>query len=211
VKLLIVDDGDRQTGGMAAGKGRGPSVDVLGCVPPAVAGDAVTTMRPDVIIVGRLGENVVPDVLAAIRRASPDVRILVETDGTLDTAQAVLVAGGCGTVAAGTEPAVLREAVIRAHAGELVLDDDQLRGLVEGISNTRSPLRRATDALTDREREVLRATAGGLGTSDIAVALGISPATVQTHVKNVLAKLGVHSKVEAMRVAWREGIAAVPA
>jgi len=58
---------------------------------------------------------------------------------------------------------------------------------------------------------VLRLIAEGVGTSEVARALGIAPATVQSHVKNLLAKLGVHSKVEAARVAWRVGIAGVPA
>ena len=46
---------------------------------------------------------------------------------------------------------------------------------------------------------------------EIAALLGISPMTVQSHVKNVLAKLGVHSKVEAVRLAWRFGAIAMPA
>ena len=58
---------------------------------------------------------------------------------------------------------------------------------------------------------MLRLIAEGVGTSELARALGIAPATVQSHVKNLLAKLGVHSKVEAARVAWRVGIAGVPA
>ncbi len=52
--------------------------------------------------------------------------------------------------------------------------------------------------------------AGGASTADVAEAFGISPLTVQSHVKNVLAKLGVHSKVEAVRLAWRHGLAATP-
>jgi len=47
-------------------------------------------------------------------------------------------------------------------------------------------------------------------TSEVAERLGISAMTVQSHVKNVLAKLGVHSKVEAVRIAWRCGAVAVP-
>ena len=61
--------------------------------------------------------------------------------------------------------------------------------------------------LTGREREILCALAEGGTTAEIAGALGISRATVQTHVKNVLCKLGVHSKVEAVGTAWRAGLA----
>jgi DNA-binding CsgD family transcriptional regulator len=58
---------------------------------------------------------------------------------------------------------------------------------------------------------VLRLLANGSTTGEIARLLEISPMTVQSHVKNVLAKLGVHSKVEAVRLAWRAGTIATPA
>ena len=46
--------------------------------------------------------------------------------------------------------------------------------------------------------------------AEVAEAFGISPLTVQSHVKNILAKLGVHSRVEAVRIAWRHGLADAP-
>jgi DNA-binding NarL/FixJ family response regulator len=61
--------------------------------------------------------------------------------------------------------------------------------------------------LTGREREVLAALAQGVTMSGIAIELGISRATVQTHVKNILGKLEVHSQVEAVGAAWRAGLA----
>jgi DNA-binding CsgD family transcriptional regulator len=57
------------------------------------------------------------------------------------------------------------------------------------------------DVLTPRERETLHLLTEGLGTFEIAASLGISTGTVQVHVKNILAKLGLHSKVEAVRLA----------
>jgi NarL family two-component system response regulator LiaR len=66
------------------------------------------------------------------------------------------------------------------------------------------------DALTRREREVLALLADGQTTQEVADALSISVMTVQSHVKNVLAKLGVHSKVEAIRFAWRSGALSMP-
>ena len=52
--------------------------------------------------------------------------------------------------------------------------------------------------------------ADGRTTQEVADALSISVMTVQSHVKNVLAKLGVHSKVEAIRFAWRSGAISMP-
>jgi DNA-binding NarL/FixJ family response regulator len=60
--------------------------------------------------------------------------------------------------------------------------------------------------LTDRETEVLEATALGLGTAGTARALAISPLTVRTHLKSILRKLDAHSKVEAVAAAYRLGL-----
>lgn len=58
--------------------------------------------------------------------------------------------------------------------------------------------------LTGREREILRMLAAGAGTRDIADSLSISPLTVRTHVRNVLRKLGVHGRLEAVMTALRD-------
>jgi DNA-binding CsgD family transcriptional regulator len=58
---------------------------------------------------------------------------------------------------------------------------------------------------------VLRALSYGESTAEIAASLGITAMTVQSHVKSVLTKLRVHSKVEAVRFAWRSGAIAMPA
>jgi DNA-binding CsgD family transcriptional regulator len=59
--------------------------------------------------------------------------------------------------------------------------------------------------LTNREREILRQIASGLQNKEVAQALGISLATVRNHVHNILDKLGVHSKLEAVCLAFRSG------
>ena len=107
----------------------------------------------------------------------------------------------------------MEDAIRRAIAGELVLPDDHLSSLVDRLRSVRAGLNGATnlDSLTARELEVLGLLSDGRSTAEIAALLGISPMTVQSHVKNVLGKLGVHSKVEAVRLAWRFGAIAMPA
>ncbi|WP_228484795.1 response regulator transcription factor [Microbacterium cremeum] len=60
-------------------------------------------------------------------------------------------------------------------------------------------------ALTQREREVLALTTDGLSQKQVAAALGISIKTVGAHMQNLLGKLGVHSRVEAVALALRAG------
>jgi DNA-binding CsgD family transcriptional regulator len=65
--------------------------------------------------------------------------------------------------------------------------------------------------LTDREQEILRWVAGGLPNKEIARRLGISLATVRNHIHNILEKLDVHSKLEAVSLAFRQGWVSDPA
>ncbi len=62
------------------------------------------------------------------------------------------------------------------------------------------------DGLTARERQVLDLLAQGLGTNEIAGKLTISPSTVRNHVQNILGKLGVHSRLEAIAYAYQNGM-----
>jgi two-component system nitrate/nitrite response regulator NarL len=66
-------------------------------------------------------------------------------------------------------------------------------------------LQPALRALTPRENEVLRLLAVGKNTREMVDALGVSPATVRTHIENILRKLNVHSRLEAVTVALRDG------
>ena len=124
-----------------------------------------------------------------------------------------MTAGASGLVASGAPVEDIEDALRRAVAGELVLPDEHLTSLVARLRVVRRERVEAASvrSLTARELEVLGSLSLGQSTREIAVLLGISPMTVQSHVKNVLTKLGVHSKVEAVRLAWRSGAIALPA
>jgi DNA-binding NarL/FixJ family response regulator len=171
---------------------------------------AVTRTSPRLVVV-KAQPRRIPEALAAVRRADASVRILVVgTPDAPDLVAATLAAGGCGVLPEDLPTQVVREALLRAYAGELVLEDENVRRLVQHLADSR-PRRRGTASLTSRELEVLRAIADGSSTHEIATGLAIKEATVRAHVKSILAKLDVHSKLEAVRIAWREGLVAVPA
>jgi DNA-binding NarL/FixJ family response regulator len=142
------------------------------------------------------------------------VRIVAATqDRDPELGSAVVTAGASGLLLAGERSRDLEDVIRRAVAGELVLPDEHLASLVDRLRSVREERSgaAAVASLTARELQVLGALALGGSTGEIAGLLEISPMTVQSHVKNVLTKLGVHSKVEAVRLAWRCGAIAMPA
>jgi len=134
-----------------------------------------------------------------------DTPVLVAPSSPVDDITTALAAGACG-VLAGTDRSALIDALRRAISGELVLPVEELSSLVDTI---RPSATGALARLTEREREILHLFADGLATGEVSATLGISVGTVQSHAKNVLAKLGVHTKVEAVRLVLREGMAGV--
>jgi len=186
--------------------------------PVVGAADAVSATVdsvPDVILV----DVDVPDglaILTEVTGARPGLRVMaVATSSDPDLAGRALAAGAAGLVLRGGPAAALVDALRRSAAGELVLADAHLQALVSTIHARRGNegARERLDRLTSREGEILGLLAEGLGTAEVAARLGLSAATVRAHVKSILGKLGVHSTIEAMRLAWRGGIevpAAVP-
>ncbi len=96
----------------------------------------------------------------------------------------------------------------RVHSGEMVIADQSLRAAVMGSSSRArpSPAQELARFLTDREREVLRRLVQGESTEMLARNMGVRYSTARTHIQNVLTKLGVHSKLEAVAMAVKEGL-----
>jgi DNA-binding NarL/FixJ family response regulator len=211
IRVLIVD-GNLDVGrDLLPGLRRRSGLHVLG--PVRDEDDALRALAEDpvdivVVDLDRADERGVA-LIAALRNAS-DTRVMASTrHGASPLVELALAAGACGVLPTDGNPARLIAAFRRALAGELVLPVAELPSLVDRLwqARTRRDEHVLLASLTRREREILGALANGATTSELAVGLGISPATVQTHVKNVLGKLGVHSKVEAVGTAWRAGLA----
>jgi DNA-binding NarL/FixJ family response regulator len=96
-------------------------------------------------------------------------------------------------------------------AGDAVLSAPVTRRLLDQIAH-RLPAPVPTndfDRLTEREHEVLRLLASGLSNAEIATALTVSEATVKTHVSNLLGKLGLRDRVQAVILAYESGLVTV--
>ena len=212
IRVSVVDDHIRLVESLRLAWGRGSRLRVLG---PFVPGVAALRAAPDVIVVDLErddghGLGALVEVCDAVR----DVRVIAATtERDPELGSAIVTAGASGLLPSWGDPAEMEDAIRRAVAGELVLPDDHLSSLVDRLRSVRARVTEAAnlESLTARELEVLRLLSDGRSTVEIAALLGISPMTVQSHVKNVLAKLRVHSKVEAVRLAWRFGAIAMPA
>jgi DNA-binding NarL/FixJ family response regulator len=211
IHILVVDESPGLTQDLLLSLRRRAGFQVVGPVPDSASAlEVCAEERIDLVLVQLdRGDERGVGIVSAIRNGS-SIRVMTATRYPADPlVEVALAAGACGVVTVERDASGLVSAFHRALAGELVLPVDGQPALVDRLREGRT--RRVQVALlatlTGREREVLAALARGSTTLAIALELGISPATVQTHVKNILGKLGVHSKVEAVGAAWRNGLA----
>ena len=149
-----------------------------------------------------------------VREQSPHTQVVVITALQDPSEMAAAVsAGACGFVPKTHAADELLGVIRRAAAGEIALPPMTATTVLRKLQTAQPPRSNAGllfDQLTDREIEVLQAVAEGATTRELGSSFGISQQTVQTHVKNILAKLGVHSKLEAVTFALRQGIVHIP-
>lgn len=144
----------------------------------------------------------------AIKRVRPQTRVVMLTSLAEEHALIEsMAAGASGFVDKSRAIYDVVMAVRAAHRGEALVPSAALpRLLAELAAAKRAAQQRAIGGLTPREYEVLQALARGESQQAIAERLVISPQTVATHVRNILSKLGVHSKLEAVTHAIRIGL-----
>jgi DNA-binding NarL/FixJ family response regulator len=144
-----------------------------------------------------------------ITEMAPEVRLIAVSahDDDLVKARAV-EAGAAGYISKLAPLDEVADAVRTVHRGDSLLDRFELRRLQRRLKHQRhqdSTERQRANRLTPRQREILQLMADGVPGPDMATRLGVSPATLRTHVQNILMKLGVHSKTEALALAIRHG------
>lgn len=134
-----------------------------------------------------------------IRERAPAVRVIALT-ASLDEARtmAVLRAGAAGYIRKDADPETLLAAVRAVARGRTYIDPSVARQLLQAHA--------PQEDLTAREREVLRQVALGRSNKEIAGALSISDETVKTHVGNVLSKLQVENRAQAIVQALKRGL-----
>jgi NarL family two-component system response regulator LiaR len=161
---------------------------------------------PDVILMDMVMADM--DGAAAtriIRQKYPQVQVIALTsfkEG--DLIKKALEAGAIAYLLKDVTADELVWAIRAAHAGRATLSPEAAQSLVESANQPPAP---GLD-LTEREREVLSLMVEGLNNTQIAGRLVVSPSTIKSHVSNVLSKLGVTSRTEAVTLALRNKIVA---
>lgn len=213
LRLLMVDDHRMLTEALSVRLSMTPDVWVVGRLATAELGPPgrVACLRPDVVTVDvePFGSNC-RAVLDQLGQECPAARLVVLTSSR-DTRHAVEAAraGAAAWLSKEDGVEVLTDVLRRVCQGHAWFPPDVLgsvlRQLRQDALDTRpepSPL----DVLSDREHDVLRGMAEGKRGAQIAEELLISAQTVRTHTRSILAKLRVHSQIEAVSVARSAGL-----
>jgi DNA-binding NarL/FixJ family response regulator len=166
---------------------------------------SAATLQPDVVVLDiRLADGEVSQYCHAIQVAVPLTRMAVLTTPSAERFVMDAVEAGVNVFASvDKSDEELLTAVRAASAGTPHLHPELVAGLMQRLDRSQ---RLRSDDLTSRELEVLGLLAAGLGNALLAERLGVSINTVRHHVQSILGKLGVHTKLQAVTMAVREGL-----
>jgi two-component system, NarL family, response regulator LiaR len=169
----------------------------------------VAQQQPDVVLMDLKMPQL--DGIAAtqqIKNRYPDVEVIVLTSFVEDAQiTAVIKAGAIGYLLKDVEPTELAAAIRAAQRGEVHLHPQAARRLMQAIGPRDQPT--VAEPLTEREVEVLKALARGESNKQIADTLIVSEKTVKAHVSNILGKLGLQSRTQAVLYALRHGMVSI--
>jgi two-component system, NarL family, response regulator NreC len=213
MRVLLVDDHQMVREGLRAILERDEGCTVVGeAASGREAVQLARTLKPDVVVM-----DVAMSDLNGIEATR---QILAETPGARIVAlsshsdqryvKAILGAGACGYVLKANAYDELRRAVEAAARGNKYLCADVTDHVIEsalghGVSGS------AYEVLGSREVEVLQLLAEGLTSSEIAARMRIATSTVETHRRNIMRKLNLHSIAELTKYAVREGVSSLEA
>ena len=204
IRVLIADDHSVVREGLRRFLDRDPELTVVGeASDGAEAVELARQLHPDVVLMDLLMP--VMDGIAAtsaIRKELLETEVVALTSVLESTAVVGAVrAGAIGYLLKDIQASELRRAIKAAAAGQVQLTPQASAYLMREV---RTP--EAIEALTEREKEVLRLLVQGHSNKEIGRDLQIAEDTVKTHVKHIMAKLGVQSRTQAVLCTMRLGL-----
>ncbi len=214
IRVLIADDQALVRAGFRALLDAQEGIEVLGEADDGQAAvQLARQLKPDIVLMDIRMPGM--DGLKATRTiaeddALGDVRVVILTTFDLDEyVFEALRVGASGFLVKSTEPAELVQAVRVVAAGDALLSPGVTKRLVAKFAErAKEPSSLPVlDALTDREREVMKLVAEGLSNDEIAERLVVSPATAKTHVSRAMVKLGARDRAQLVVYAYESGLA----
>lgn len=207
IRVLLVDDQQLVRTGFRMILSVADDIEVVGeATNGAEAIEQVAALRPDVVLMDV--QMPVLDGISATRQISPSTKVVILT--TFDRDDYLfesLGAGAAGFLLKNAGPELLTEAVRATAQGHALLSPEVTTRVIAQMTHHQPSGSRPAGAgaveLTDRENDVLTAMARGLSNAEIATELVVGESTVKTHVSNLLAKLGLRDRVQAVAWAYR--------
>ncbi len=207
-RVLLVDDHQLMREALRSILERESDVEVVGdAADGEQAVQEALRLRPDLILMDvAMRELNGIEATRRIHASLPSTRILaLSSYADRRYVSAILRAGACGYVLKNNAYDELRRAVQAVAAGKTYLCAEVAEDVVETLR--RSPEQVTVyERVAPREREVLQLLAEGMSSPEIAQSLGVSTSTVETHRRNLMRKLDLHSVAELTKYAVREGL-----
>jgi DNA-binding NarL/FixJ family response regulator len=211
-RVLIADDDDLMRAGLVELLSAEDSIEIAGQARTGrEAVERARRLKPDVVLM----DVRMPDLdgiaaTAKLADAVPDARILILTTFEQDDyIFGALRAGASGFLLKRTRPEELIAAVHSVAAGDSLLSPSVTRRVIDRMAQQPTPDlsdQAKLDELTPREREVLELVAAGLSNREIAKELVVEEATVRSHVRRILMKLGLRDRVQVVIFAYETGV-----
>jgi PAS domain S-box-containing protein len=212
-RILLVEDHAAFRQGVATAFEREPGFAVVAQVGSLAAARQVLDGVEVALVDLALPDGFGGDLVKELREANPQVQVLV-LSATLDRAEIAwaVEAGAAGAIHKSAKLEEIVEAVRLLREGETLLSPQEaveLLRLAGSRRETEHEARQTVALLTPREKEVLQALADGLDSKESAERLNISVETERNHMARILAKLGVHSRLQALVLALRHGVVSI--
>jgi DNA-binding NarL/FixJ family response regulator len=209
VKVLIVDDHAILREGVRALLKLHDDLEVVGEASNGQqALEEEARLGPDVILmdISMPGLGGIETTLELKKRGSRARILILSQYEDREYVRRLLKAGVSGFVLKKSAGAELANAIRAVHRGGLVLDPEVARTAMQEAGPAGPGDGDPYDALTDREKQVLKLVAEGRSNKEVAELLGISVKTAMTHREHVMEKLGVHNRTELVRFAIKRGV-----
>jgi DNA-binding NarL/FixJ family response regulator len=207
IRVLIIEELGMVADALRAGLECADDLDVVAVEDTLAAGiETARALRPDVVLVAfRLRDGEAPAAIPALIRRPPSARVVVlTTSADHRSLTRALDAGASGFLSKDQRLDELVDAIRNVVAGHMVVAPALLPVLLRSGEDS------SARQLSRREADVLQLMADGASNQEIAERLHLSHHTVRNHVQHIFARLGAHSKLEAVAIGLRRGLVAPP-